>query len=164
MKDMLVREAGHADLDPINEIYNYYVLHSTCTFQDEPETPESRRSWFDSHGGRYPVLVAEAGGGVVGWGSLSRFHPRSSAWHTVEDSVYVRNDMRGRGIGNAILSGLIARGRSIGYHSIVAGIAHDQPASIALHEKHGFREVAHIRDMGYKLGTWIDVKVYQLML
>ena len=159
-----IRPAGDGDVAPIADIYNYYVLHSTCTFQTEPDTLESRREWFGQHGDRYPVLVAEADGEVIGWGSLSKFHPRSSAWHTLEDSVYIRHDRRGKGIGKALLSELIVRGRSLGYHSIVAGIAHDQPASIALHQKLGFREVAHLREVGHKMDTWIDVKMLQLML
>ncbi len=159
-----IREAGVEDLGPINEIYNYYVLHSTCTFQTEPELAESRAEWFMAHGERYPVLVAVLDGEIVGWGSLSRYHPRSSAWHTVGDSVYLRHDMRGKGIGKLLLSNLIARGKALGYHSIVAGIAADQPASLALHEKFGFREVAHLHEIGYKMGVWVDVKLLQLML
>jgi len=164
MTGFSIRPAEPGDITSIVDIYNHYVLHSTCTFQTEPDTFESRREWLEQHDTSYPVLVAEEGGEVVGWGSLSRFHPRSSAWYTVEDSVYVRQDTRGKGIGKALLSGLIARGKALGYHSIVAGIAHDQPASIALHEKLGFGEVAHLREVGYKLDTWIDVKMFQLML
>jgi phosphinothricin acetyltransferase len=164
MTGFSIRPAKPGDLASIADIYNHYVLQSTCTFQTEPDTLEGRKEWLDLRGDRYPVLVAEVGGEVVGWGSLSRFHPRSSAWHTLEDSVYVRHDMRGKGIGKALLYGLIERGRALGFHSIVAGIAHDQPASIALHEKLGFREVAHLREVGYKQDTWIDVKMFQLML
>jgi len=164
MTGFSIRPADPGDIASIMDIYNHYVLYSTCTFQTEPDTLESRRAWFRQHGDRYPVLVAESGGEVIGWGSLSKFHPRSSAWHTLEDSVYVRHDMRGKSVGKALLSELIARGKALGYHSIVAGIAHDQPASIALHEKLGFREVAHLLEVGYKLDTWIDVKMLQLML
>ncbi len=164
MTGFSIRPANPGDISSIADIYNHYVLHSTCTFQTEPDTLESRGEWLELHGPRYPVLVAEAGGEVVGWGSLSKFHPRSSAWHTAEDSVYVRHDMRGKGIGKALLSELIGMGRSMGFHSIVAGIASDQPASIALHEKLGFREVACLHEIGYKMDTWIDVKMFQLML
>jgi phosphinothricin acetyltransferase len=160
----VIRQAGAEDLGAINDIYNYYVQHSTCTFQTEPETAGSRAEWLSVHGERYPVLVAVLDGEIVGWASLSKYHPRSSAWHTVEDSVYLRHDMRGKGIGKMLLVELIACGKALGYHSIVAGIASDQPASLALHEKLGFREAAHLREIGYKMGIWIDVKLLQLML
>ncbi len=164
MRGPIIRPATLEDIDSINGIYNYYVLNSTCTFQSEPETQENRREWLESHGTRYPVLVAEIDGEIAGWGSLSKYHPRSSAWHTVEDSVYVRQDMRGKGIGKALLSELISRAGMLGYHSIVAGIASDQPASISLHQKFGFEEVAHLREIGHKKDVWIDVKLLQLML
>ena len=72
------RLATASDLPIINDIYNHYVLHSTCTYQTEPETPEARARWFTGHGPAHPITVAEQAGRVVGWGSLSRFHPRAA--------------------------------------------------------------------------------------
>ena len=85
----MVRPASEADLAAINDIYNHYVLHSTSTYQEEPETMEGRRRWFAQHGTAHPVIVAELNGEVVGWGSLSAYHPRSAYRRTVENSVYV---------------------------------------------------------------------------
>ena len=88
------------DLGAINDIYNHYVLCSTCTYQTEPETMEARRAWFEGHGEKHPVTVAvDAGGRVVGWGSLSAFHKRAAYGRTVENSVYVHPEGSGGGSG-----------------------------------------------------------------
>src|SRR5438477_3224947 len=98
-----IRLASAADLADINAIYNHYVLHSTCTYQTEPETMEARRAWFEHHGARHPITVAEESGQIVGWGSLSRFHARAAYAQTVENSVYVDHRLHRRGIGRALL-------------------------------------------------------------
>jgi phosphinothricin acetyltransferase len=159
-----IRPACIADLEAINEIYNHYVLSSTCTFQTEPESMESRREWFGMHGENYPVLVAEIDGNIVGWASLSRYHKRSAYRHTMEDSVYVRDGLHGKGIGGSLLFNLILEAKAAGHHSIIGVIAEGQPASVVLHEKMGFTEVAHLHEAGYKLNRWLDVKFYQLLL
>ena len=112
----------------------------------------------------HPVLVAEQGGEVVGWGSLSTFNPRRGYARTVEDSIYLRDDWRGRGLGRALLSTLIERARALGHHTIIAGASADQDASIALHAAHGFVEVARLREVGRKFDRWLDVVYLQKML
>ena len=133
MDDLVIRQATENDLEAINAIYDYYVLHSTCTYQTEPETPVDRRAWFDRHGPQHPVVVAEAAGEVVGWGSLSAFRSRAAYRRTVENSVYVRHDLVRRGVGSAVLKQLITRAKLIGYRTIIAGIDADQTASVAFH-------------------------------
>src|SRR5215831_12198584 len=130
-----VRAAGEADLPAINDIYNHYVQHSTCTYQEEPETLEDRRNWFHHHGSSHPVIVAEADGRVVGWGSLSSYHARSAYRRTVENSVYVHHEQHRRGIGSVLLQDLIVRARALGHRAIIAGIDSDQKGSVALHAK-----------------------------
>src|SRR5437016_5173118 len=118
----LIRLATESDLVAINEIYNWYVPRSTCTYQEEPEPIEARRQWFQMHhtNPRHPVTVAEVNGEIVGWGSLSDYRERSAYRFTCEDSVYVRHDMHGRGIGSAILADLIERARRLDYRTIIA--------------------------------------------
>jgi phosphinothricin acetyltransferase len=159
-----LRPANESDLVVINEIYNHYVLHSTCTYQEEPESMESRRQWFQQHGGRHPVMVAQAGGQVVGWGSLSAFHPRSAFRHTVENSVYVHPDHQGRGIGSLLLPELIDCARQQGHRAILAAIDAEQSASIALHLKFRFEEVGRLKRVGLKFGRWLDVVYLELAL
>jgi phosphinothricin acetyltransferase len=156
--------ARETDLDAINRIYNHYVLHSTCTYQEEPSTPEERAAWFAAHGPQHPVTVAERDGEVLGWGSLSKFHPRSAYGRTVENSVYVRNDCHHQGIGAALLGDLLERGKSLGHYSVIALIDSQQRGSIALHEKFGFVEVGRLREVGFKFGRAGDVVYMQRML
>jgi L-amino acid N-acyltransferase YncA len=159
-----IRPATQADLREIDEIYNHYVHHSTCTYQEEPSSEEARRQWFAAHETAYPVVVYQENGQVVGWASLSRFHPRSAYRHTVENSVYVRSDLHGRGIGSALLAHLIEQARALGHHAILALIDADQTGSIALHKKFGFTEVAHLRQVGFKFDRWLDVIYLELLL
>jgi phosphinothricin acetyltransferase len=162
---VVIRLAVAADLQAINDIYNHYVEHSTCTYQEQPETFAAREAWLLKHGPEHPATVAvDADGTVIGWGSLSAFHARSAYRFTVENSVYLRHDMRGRGIGALLLADLIERARTIGHHTIIAGIDAAQPASIALHKRFGFEQVAHLREVGFKYGQWLDVIYMELLL
>lgn len=161
---MLIRPAKAADLDAINAIYNHYVHHSTCTYQEEPSTADERAAWFTAHGPDHPVTVAESNGEVVGWGSLSRYHARSAYRRTVENSVYVRHDLHRRGIGASLLVDLIDRAAGLGHHTIIAGIDTEQTASVAIHRRFGFEHVGHLREVGFKFGRWLDVIYMQRML
>lgn len=164
MPAITLRPATESDLVAINGIYNHYVLHSTCTYQEEPEPLDARRQWFSRHGDRHPVIVAEAGGQVIGWGSLSAYHARSAYGHTVENSVYVHHRHHRHGIGSRLLEELIVRARKLGYHAIIASIDGDQAASIALHAKHHFEKVGHFKQVGFKFNRWLDVVYMELML
>ena len=163
-----IRLATAADLPAINEIYNYYVPCSTCTYQLEPETIEARQAWFEGHPpDRYPVIVAafpDLPGEIAGWGSLSKFRERVAYAPTVEASVYIRHDQHRRGLVRAILLDLIARARAAGFHSVIGGASADQTASVALQESLGFRRVALLKEVGFKFGQRLDVVYLQLML
>jgi L-amino acid N-acyltransferase len=159
-----IRPAAESDLAAINDIYNHYVLHSTCTYQEEPESPDGRRQWFEHHGEKHPVIVAEAGGHVVGWAALSAYHPRSAYRHTVENSVYVHHQHHRQGIGSRLLRELIVRARQLGHHAIIALIDAEQPASIALHAKFHFERVGHMKQVGSKFSRWLDVVYMELIL
>jgi phosphinothricin acetyltransferase len=161
---MLLRAATLADLESIEAIYGHYVETSTCTFQTTKGTLDERRAWFADRGPEHPVLVAEEAGEVAAWGALSRYHRREAYAPTVEDSIYVRHDLRGRGHGRALLRALVARAEEAGLHSVLGIIAADQPGSLRLHEAEGFVQVGLIREAGFKMGRWIDVAFLQRML
>jgi phosphinothricin acetyltransferase len=164
MADFTIRLATAADLPSINEIYNYYVLHSTCTYQEEPSTASEREIWFIAHGPLHPIAVAEAAGVILGWASLSPFHTRTAYRRTVENSIYVRHDQQRKGIGAALLNDSIEQARTLGHHTIIAGIDGEQATSVHIHERFGFEKVAHLKEVGFKFGRWLDVIYMQKML
>ena len=161
---VVVRRATPADLQAINDIYNHYVLHSTTTYQIDPETMADREKWFTSRGPQHPVIVAELGGEIVGWGSLSRYHARAAYARTVENSVYVKDGWRGKGLGGLVLDRLLALAREHGHHSVIARVTGANEASLALHARHGFARVGHERQVAFKHGVWLDVVTLQRVL
>jgi L-amino acid N-acyltransferase len=165
MPRIQIRPATADDLVAINEIYNYYVLNSTCTYQTEPETMEARRAWLADHDAKHPVTVAHLEDGLlVGWGSLTLFHRRAAYGRTLENSVYVHHEHHRQGIGRAILRDLIDRAKALSHHTIIALISADQSASVALHAEEGFVQVALLKEVGFKFERWLDVVYMQKML
>ncbi len=163
--DIRVRPATEADVPAIREIYNYEILHGTATFDTEPKTLEDRLAWFrELQQSPYCVLAAEVDGETVGWGCLQPYRPRPAYRFTTENSVYVQQDWRGRGIGKAILGRLVAIARENGLRNIVAVIAEGHPDSEALHACYGFEHVGRLRKVGYKFQQWLDVVFMQLTL
>jgi len=160
----VIRPATEADLVAINDIYNHYVRHSTCTYQEELETIDDRRKWFSHHGDRHPVIVAEEAGQVVGWAALSPYHARSAYRRTIENSIYVHHNHHRRGIGSLLLQHLILRARHLGHHVIIAGIDAGQTASVALHVKFHFEKVGHMKQLGFKFDRWLDVIYMELLV
>jgi phosphinothricin acetyltransferase len=159
-----IRPAAEADLAAINDIYNHFVLNSTCTYQEEPESIESRRQWFGHHGEKHPITVAVENNQVIGWGSLSAYHPRSAYRRTVENSVYVHHQHHRKGIGSILLKDLITRARALEHRAIIASIDADQAASIGIHAKFQFEHVGHFKRIGFKFGRWLDVVYMELLL
>lgn len=164
MSPLTIHLATPADLPAINDIYNHYVLNSTCTYQTEPETIEARRAWFTNHGPVHPITVAKQSNRILGWASLSRFHARAAYSRSVENSVYVHPDHHRKGIGRALLTDLIDRARALGHHTIIAGIDAEQTPSVAIHAAHGFQQVALLKEVGFKFNHWLHVIYMQKML
>jgi L-amino acid N-acyltransferase len=158
MAGMNVRPAVRDDLPAIHEIYNHAVIHTTASYDYEPRAMEQRVAWFETHEQqRLPVFVALTDSTVVGWSSLSRYHDRIGYRFTVENSVYVAEPQRGRGVGSVLIPPLIDSARALGLHAIIAAIDADNPASIRLHAKFGFVHVGHFKQVGFKFGKWLDV-------
>jgi phosphinothricin acetyltransferase len=159
-----IRVAALADLTAIDAIYNHYVAHATSTWQYTPLPAEERRAWFDAHGERHPITVADDGGSVVGWACLSVYNKRDGYYFTVENTIYVHPEHQRRGIGRALLADLIVRARAIGHRNIIAGVSGDQEPSLALHRAAGFVEVGRMKEIGVKFGKWLDVVYLQKVL
>lgn len=163
---MEIRDAGPEDIEGITAIYNDAVLHTTAIWNDLTVDVANRQAWLaDRQKAGYPVLVAVDGNGaVLGYASFGDWRAFEGYRHTVEHSVYVRNDQRGRGIGVTLMQALIGRARAIGKHVMVAGIEANNTGSIGLHEKLGFEHVGHMKEVGMKFGAWLDLAFLQLKL
>ena len=160
----LVRPATASDLPAINALYNHYVLHSTCTYQETPETEEGRKHWFAAHDAAHPVIVVELNNQIAGWGSLSPYHLRSAFRFTVEDSVYVLPQYQRRGLGAALLQNLLSQAADAGHHTVIAAIDSEQAASITLHTRFGFEKATLLKQVGFKFGRWLDVLYMQRLI
>ena len=158
-----VRPATADDLKAVNDIYNHYVAESHITFDVEPMSMEQRREWFTHYApaGRHRLFVAEDGGRVVGFASSSRFRPKPGYLTSVETSVYLEPDATGRGAGARLYESLFKSLEGEDVHRAYAGIALPNPASIALHEKFGFKRVAHFTEQGRKFGRYWDVAWFE---
>ena len=159
-----IRPAASGDLSAIRDIYNDAILNTVATFDTVARSPEDMIRWFGEHVPRYPVLVAEDDGRVVGWASLSRWSDRPAYDGTAEVSVYVAGPQRGRRIGSALMEALVKAGREKGFHTIVSRIVEGSDASIRLHEKLGFAHAGVLREAGRKFGRLLDVTIMQLIL
>ncbi len=159
-----VRVAGPGDAEAIRSIYNLEVTESTVTFDLVPRTLADQLAWLAEHDGVHPAIVAELDGEVVGFGSLAPYRSRPAYATTVENSVYVRRDRRGRGCGRAILSELLRLGTVHGFHAVMARIVGGHEASIGLHRACGFQLVGVEREVGRKFGRWLDVVLMQRLL
>lgn len=160
-----IRPATEGDLPAITAIYNDAVRHTTAIWNEIVVDLDNRRAW---HAARrdlgYPVLVAELGGAAVAYGSFGDFRAFDGYRHTIEHSVYVAEGARRQGIAAALVGALAAEARALGKHVMVAGIAADNTASIALHARLGFVETGRMPEVGRKFGRWLDLVLMQKTL
>ena len=158
-----VRPGREGDLEALNDVYNHYVTEAHVTFDLEPVTSEWRREWFTHHAatGPHRLFVAMDGDRVVGFASSSRFRPKPGYDTSVETSVYVAPDATGKGAGSRLYTELFRALEGEDLHRAYAGITLPNPASIALHERFGFRRVAHFTEQGRKFGRYWDVAWFE---
>ena len=162
---MTIRNARADDLPAVIDIYNYEVAHGVATFDTVPWTLDDRAPWFAAHvSSRHPLIVAEEGGRVVAWGSLSAWSDRCAYARAAEVSLYVHQDHRGRGLGRVLLAELIARGRAAGLGVLLARVESSGVASLGLHRGLGFRPIGTMRRVGEKAGRVLDVVLLDLHL
>jgi len=159
-----LRLARPDDAEATRTIYNAEVTGSTVTFDLVPRTLEEQRDWIEARSGAMAVVVAEADGEIVGFAALSPYRSRPAYSTTVEDSVYVRHDQRGNGVGRALLAELVEVAAARGFHTMMARIVGGHDASIGLHGSLGFEMVGIEKEVGRKFGRWLDVALMQRML
>ena len=163
--NMLVRTATPDDGVDIAYIYNYYIATSHATFEVDPvDADEIKLRLERAQEQGYPFLVAECNDEVVGYAYGHEYRVRPAYRQSIEVSVYVRPGQDGKQIGSALYEQLLADIKAAHFHAVIAGISLPNDASIALHEKYGFRKVAHFREVGRKFDRWIDVGYWELVL
>lgn len=166
MSDVTVRALADADLPAVQAIYAHHVLHGLASFEEEPPPVEEMRTrWRKVLDLGLPYLAAELDGAVVGYSYASAYRPRAAYRFTIENSVYVRESLAGRGIGKALLDELIARCGAGPWRQMVAVIGDcANEASIALHRRCRFRMIGILEAVGHKHGRWVDSVLMQRAL
>jgi len=161
----MIRYAQSADLAAILDIYNDAILNTTSVYDYRPHTLEDRRSWYEKKASDgYPVLVYEENNRVIGFASYGPFRTWPAYKYTIEHSVYVHKNHRGKGVGVTLMKELIKAANSKGYATMVAAIDAANDVSKIMHKKLGFSECGTIKKAGYKFGKWLDLTFYQYEL
>ena len=161
---MQIRPARPEDAPAITDIYNEAILNTSATFDTEPKSTTDRLVWMTRRSPRFPVLVAEEAGQVVGWGALNPWSERGGYAWTAENSIYIHADWRRKGVGQRLLAALVDEAKRHGFHVLIARIAAESEGSMRLHEKQGYRLEGTLREIGFKFGRYHDVRYLQLVL
>ena len=156
-----IRPARPDDLGAITEIYNEAILTTDATFDTETKTEDEQRIWFANHNSKHPIIVAEEGGIIIGWASLSEWSNRCAYADTAENSVYVKKEFWGKGIGRSLLEQLLREGEEAGLHTVIARITAGNEVSIYLHESLGFEYIGVMKEVGKKSGRLLNVHLMQ---
>ncbi|QHF42802.1 GNAT family N-acetyltransferase [Pseudomonas sp. S35] len=161
----MIRDAIESDLPAIRDIYNDAVRNTTAIWNEQPVDLANRLAWFNARQAQaYPILVSVENDEVTGYASFGDWRPFEGFRYSVEHSVYVRNDQRGKGLGPRLMAALIERARSGGKYVMVAAIESGNQASIRLHERLGFTTTGQMPQVGIKFGRWLDLTFMQLAL
>ncbi|MFT0475183.1 N-acetyltransferase family protein [Pseudomonas antarctica] len=161
----MIRDATWQDLPTIQAIYNDAVLNTTAIWNEQPVDLANRQAWFSARQAQaYPILVAVENDEVTGYASFGDWRPFEGFRYSVEHSVYVRDDQRGKGLGPRLMQALVERARTCGKHVMVAAIESGNQASIRLHERLGFITTGQMPQVGIKFGRWLDLTFMQLAL
>ena len=161
----MIDNATLQDRAEVLAIYNEVIRNSTAVYTDVELTEDSGGAWFGAKlGGGFPLIVARGESGVLGFGSFGVFRAWPCYQHSVEHSVHVRADCRGKGVGRALVTELMGRAAAMRKHVMIAGIDADNAASIKLHLGLGFNQVGHFHEVGFKFGRWLDLVFLQCRL
>lgn len=160
----MIRSVETSDASVICAIYNRYVRETVITFEEEPVTPDNMAQRISDVIERLPWLVWEHAGEIVGYAYATPWKARSAYRFSVESTIYLAQAVVKRGIGTQLYQALITELQRRKVHCAMGGIALPNPASIALHEKLGFTKIGHFKEVGWKLGRWVDVGYWQLLL
>ena len=160
----MIRDLTPGDAAQICEIYNHYIEHTIVSFEEAQVSLEEMRSRIVEIVPSLPWLVYEEEQQIMGYAYASKWKGRCAYRYSLESTVYLRPEAQGKGIGSELYKALIEELRSKGFHTVIGGISLPNEASIRLHEKFGFRKVAHFSEVGFKFGRWVDVGYWELKL
>lgn len=161
---LTIRPATEKDQFAILDIYNEAVENTTATFDTEQRSAENQMLWFKKHKNNHPVIIGEEDDIIKGWASLSPWSDRKAYDGTVEVSVYVHHDHRGKGIGKKLLEIITLEGKKVNNHTIISRISAGNEISIHIHEQIGYRHIGVMKEAGIKFGKYIDVYFMQYMI
>jgi phosphinothricin acetyltransferase len=160
----VIRPVKTEDAAAICGIYNPYVVNTAVTFEESPVPVDQMEERIQKISARYPWFVWEEAGEILGYAYLHAWHERLAYRYSAEDSIYIRESCLGRGIGKALLAGLLEKARGMDIHVIMSVITVPNERSVGLHEKFGFKKTGHFKEIGYKLGRRLDVGYWEHIL
>ncbi|QOZ28876.1 GNAT family N-acetyltransferase [Bradyrhizobium sp. CCBAU 51753] len=162
---MVIRPATEQDVPAITAIFNEAVVNSNAIWTEKQDSDAERLAWMTARQALgYPVLVAAEGPTVLGYGTFGDFRAFPGYRYSVEHSVYIHADHRGRRLGRVIVDELVTAAKALGKHVMIAGIDGGNHASLRLHAQAGFVEVARMPEVGRKFGRWLDLVFMQRVL
>lgn len=160
----MIRNAESRDIDSITDIYNWYIVNGTATFEIEPVTREEMADRIDQISATHPYMVYEEDGQVLGYCYAHPWKARAAYQHTLETTVYVHHEHQHKGIGRQLMEQLVADCRNAGYKALIACITEGNEGSCALHRALGFTQVSEFKEVGNKFGQWLGVVDFELLL
>lgn len=162
---VVIRPATPSDGAALAALYNYYIVHTTISFEEEEVTADDMAQRVANvHAKQLPWLVLERDGQLLGYAYASPWRVRSAYRHSVESSIYVAHGHGGQQIGTQLYAALLADLRARSLRVVIGGVAQPNPASDALHRRFGFSKVAHFSQVGNKGGRWVDVAYWELLI
>ena len=161
-----IKTCGEAQLPEMLEMFNEAIVNTTSVYDYQLRTMDFMTEWYQAKiKGKYPLIgLFNNQDELLGFGTYGPFRSRPAYKYSVEHSIYVRHDMRGKGYGKILLNEIIQRATQDDYHVLVGGIDSANEISIRFHEKMGFFHAGTIKHAGYKFGKWLDLSFYQLIL
>ena len=158
----MIRNVIINDAKELVVIYNYYVVNSIITFDREPFSITEFEEKINTISPNFPFLIYEENNEILGYCYGSKWRKKPSYNNTVEITIYLKNGIQGKGIGTKLYSKLIEILKNQDYHTLIGGLTLPNDISIKLHEKFGFKKVAHFKEVGRKFDKWHDVGFWQL--
>lgn len=160
----MIREVRPDDAAQIAGIYNRYILETTISFETQPLSAEDMRKRIEEISSYFPYLVAENNGKLIGYCYAHPWKERAAYCKTLETTIYLASEAKGKGLGARLMTQLIKECRNRGYHALIACITAENEESCQFHERLGFKKVSHFEQVGQKFGRWLDVADYELIL